>query len=316
MENWRPTSAYAADIGVQRLAHLVAPAGADGVVLPLGGKIAFRPPDNTSWVGVNVTRGPTFGKLLIEMDPSISDIGRMSARGDVFAAERVWFASLNPARAYTVTLSAADGPVALHSVTFYDSGFSSDVDEKRGGTNIGAIVGGVIGGGVALAALCAVVWLLGKEAQRRRIRREMEEDRGPHWLVDGPLVTPYPMPLPEAEPHTPSAGALQTARDRFIVAALTVWTNLRDSALPRPPAAVPVQPDADRIDMEADRESIAPPRPLPALPRPAWPRPWRAADEPEQIPLMQMPQPNPVAPVTPIEQGWQDIGEYRGRPWE
>lgn len=310
---WLPTSAYASNISDARLSRLVAPAGADGVVLPPGGQVVFHAPAYSSWISLNVTRGPGFGILDIRLSPSVPSSGRIPLNGDRYTAERTWFATLNPLLNYTTTLFASGGPVALHSVTFYDSGFRPPEPERetvKTGLNVGAVVGGVLGGSVALAALCAVVWLLGRQAQRRRVQREIEEDRGPHWLVDGPVVTPFPPPMPQAQPHTP-AGALQTAKDRFIVAALTVWSNLRDSATRRDSAPVPVAvpvTDADRVDMGESRETednVS--RPLPAVKRPSWPRPWRVADEPEQIPLIRMPQPNPVS--TPIDQGWLDV------PW-
>lgn len=310
-DDWLPTSAYASDIHHPALSRLVAPAGADGIVIPRGAQITFRAPANSSWISLNVTRGPSFGILDIRLSPSIPGPARLDLSGDRYQAERVWFATLDPSIEYSARVFASGGPVALHSITFYDSGFRLLVPEPKveenSGPNVGAIVGGVLGGSVALAALCAVVGLLGRQAQRRRVQREIEEDRGPHWLVDGPLVTPYPMPLPEAQPHAP-AGALQTAKDRFIVAALTVWSNLRDTATRRDsapvPVPVPVQEQAT-VDME-EHQGVS--KPEPTVKRPSWPRPWRIADEPEQIPLMEMPQPNPVAP-TPIDEGWQDV------PW-
>lgn len=304
---WLPTSAYAGNISDAQLSRLVAPAGTDGVVLPAGGQVVFHAPAYSSWVSLNATRGPGFGILDIRLSPSVPSSGRINLSGERYAAERSWFATLNPSLNYTATLFASSGPVALHSVTSYDSGFrlpepEPESEPAKGGLNVGAVVGGVLGGSVALAALCAVVWLLGRQAQRRRVQREIEEDRGSHWLVDGPVVTPFPPPMPQAQPHTP-AGALQTAKDRFIVAALTVWSNLRDTATRRDSAPVPVQAE-ERVDM-VDSEGVT--HPMPAVKRPSWPKPWRVADEPEQIPLIRMPQPNPVS--TPIDQGWQDV------PW-
>lgn len=314
-DSWLPTSAYANSLHDQALSRLVAPAGADGIVLPRGVEVRFHVPVNSSWISLNVTRGPGFGIMDIRLSPRVPGSARLDLGGERYQTERAWFAALDPSLEYSARVFASGGPVALHSVTFYDSGFRAvELEEKpvepRRGPNVGAIVGGVLGGAVALGALCVVVWLLGRQAQRRRVQREIEEDRGPHWLVDGPVVTPYPLPpmsLPEAQPHT--TGALQTAKDRFIVAALTVWSNLRDTAMRRDsapvPVAVAVPVHEERVNMK-ERQDV--PRPEPTVQRPSWPRPWRVADEPEQIPLMEMPQPNPVA-VTPIDKGWQDV------PW-
>lgn len=139
---WTTTSAYARSVGDDSLGRLMTH-GRDGAVMHPGAKVTFKVPAKTSWIELNVTRGPAFGALRIESNRRIEGYAATLAEGfpddtlwsggeQYVADERVWIRSLNPHVPFKFTLSAVtvegefggkqlgSKPVALRSVMFME----------------------------------------------------------------------------------------------------------------------------------------------------------------------------------------------------
>lgn len=127
---WNTTSSYAAALNDGTLRTLAEQSEA---AVSVNGeytstcRVVVHTPANASWVGLNVTRGPTFSDLRIKVEPEIEGYATQipSTRDDHYSPdEMVWFRSLDPLRLYNISISSFkglyyDGPVALNSITFY-----------------------------------------------------------------------------------------------------------------------------------------------------------------------------------------------------
>lgn len=193
---------------------------ANGAVSPPAGRNAFvvvQAPANTSWVALNVTRGPGFGGLSITSEPKIDGYPPESPttyEEHYVPDEMAWFRSLDPRVRYNISLAAQTDidhpglPVALNSITFYGGAAAEDGagatrpggdgDGNGGGdggdggkkTNIGAIVGGVVGGVLGALALAVLAWFL----LRRRKQAREDRERRPRLEIDDAPVVPYGAP--------------------------------------------------------------------------------------------------------------------------
>lgn len=165
-------------------------------VAPRGTRLRVAVPANSSWVGINATRGPMFGDLGIQEDVRIDGYApqTVSTRDTAYGKDQlVWFRSLNPRVQYSLTVfpSGSDerATIGINSITFYSGlgdgeypdpnaknatgaepadkdGSSADAGAKSGKSNAGAIAGGVVGGVVGLLLLLLLLWC----CMRRRRR--------------------------------------------------------------------------------------------------------------------------------------------------
>lgn len=244
---WNTTLTYAGALGDETLRSVSQQANA--AISPqqgLNAAVVVQVPANTSWVALNVTRGPSMGQILITSKPTIE--GYFAETPTLYEShyvpdERLWFRSLDPRVQYNITLGAVTdihhpgSRIALNCVTFYGG---AAVDGSQSGTNvttsddggdkgngggkkpnIGAIAGGVVGGVVGAALLAGLAWFL----LRRRKQRKEHRERQPKLEIDDAPVVPFggpglppgygydekgklvPVPPPAEEPLTPRTRA-------------------------------------------------------------------------------------------------------------
>lgn len=206
---WHTTSSYAAALNDSNLRLLAERSEAAIAPTPGVASVSVQTPANTSWVGLNITRGPTFGAIVISSTPKIEGYNPAvytSTHGPYYSPdEMLWFRSLDPRVPYNITISSKpekDHPqaFALNSITFYDGNpverqKSESVAESRSKTNIGAIAGGAVGGVGGALILAGLAWFL---LRRRRRRREQELE--PRLDLDAPVIPVTPYDAPESSP--------------------------------------------------------------------------------------------------------------------
>lgn len=202
--NWTLSYEYAFSVTGQGDWGVFKLDGPTFAVAPKGASLHVVVPPNSSWIGVNATRGPTFGELQIKEDVKIDGYApqTVSTKDTAYGKDQlVWFRSLDPRVQYNLTLFPSllneKSAVGINSITFYsglgdgeypdpnaknatgkdgvgkgdtssDAETGTDSAPKKKKSNAGAIAGGVVGGVVGLLLLILLLWC----CMRRRRRRE------------------------------------------------------------------------------------------------------------------------------------------------
>lgn len=171
-------------------------------VAPPGTSLHISVPANTSWIGINATRGPAFGDLGITENVKIDGYAAKPINTkDVFYGkdQLVWFRSLDPRVKYNITVFSSlldkKSAIGLNSVTFYSglgdgeypdpnavktsdnkngqhvgntggSKGSSAAPAKSHKSKAGAIAGGVVGGVISLLLLILLLWCCVRRRRR------------------------------------------------------------------------------------------------------------------------------------------------------
>ncbi|EKD01475.1 hypothetical protein A1Q2_04224 [Trichosporon asahii var. asahii CBS 8904] len=180
--NWTLSYEYAFSVTGQGDWGVFKLDGPTFAVAPKGASLHVVVPPNSSWIGVNATRGPTFGELQIKEDVKIDGYApqTVSTKDTAYGKDQlVWFRSLDPRVQYNLTLFPSllneKSAVGINSITFYsglgdgeypdpnaknatgkdgvgkgdkssDAETGTDSAPKKKKSNAGAIAGGVVGG--------------------------------------------------------------------------------------------------------------------------------------------------------------------------